>query len=168
MTLSMYDASVPGFIRSLKALDAIIDKAVTWAEAKKIEPAALINFRLAPDMGNFAKQIQIATDGVKAGAARLAQVDIPSYPDTETTFPELKERIGKTIAFLEGVEAARFEGAEDRTVALKLGSNDVTFPAKHYLFSFVIPNFYFHATTAYDILRHNGLEIGKRDFLGEL
>ena len=114
------------------------------------------------------RQIQIATDGVKGGAARLAQVDIPSYPDTETTFPELKERIGKTIAFLEGVEAARFEGAEDRTVALKLGSNDVTFPAKHYLFSFVIPNFYFHATTAYDILRHNGLEIGKRDFLGEL
>ncbi len=168
MTLSMYDASVPAFIRGLKNLDAIIDKAVAWADAKKIEPSVLINFRLAPDMSPFARQIQIATDGVKGGAARLAEVDIPSFPDTETTFPELKERIAKTIAFLEGLQADTFAGAEDRTVTLKIGPNDMTFSATQYLFGFVIPNFYFHLTTAYAILRHNGLEIGKRDFLGGL
>ena len=166
MTLSMYDASVPAFIRGLTSLDAILDKAAAYAEAKKIEPATLITFRLAPDMATFARQIQIATDGVKGGAARLAEVEIPSFPDTETTFPELKERIAKTIAFLEGLAAEKFAGAEDRTVTLKLGPNDMTFPAKQYLFGFVIPNFYFHLTTAYAILRHNGLEIGKRDFLG--
>ncbi len=166
MTLSMYDAAVPGFIRSLKNLDVIIDKAMAWTEAKNIDPTVLINFRLAPDMATFARQIQIATDGVKGGAARLAEVDIPSFPDTETSFPELKERIAKTVAFLEGVPAAKFEGAEDRTIMLKFGPREMSFPARQYLFSFVIPNFYFHMTTAYAILRHNGLEVGKMDFLG--
>ena len=166
MSLSMYDASVPAFVRMLKNLDVILDKAAAWAEEKKIDPSVLINFRLAPDMAPLSRQIQIATDGVKGGAARLSQSDIPSFPDTETTFPELKERLAKTIAFLESLPAEKFAGAEERTVVLKIGGNEMTFPAVAYLFNFVIPNFYFHATTAYDILRHNGLQVGKMDYLG--
>lgn len=168
MSLSMYEASIPGFVSILKSLSAILDKAEAFAEAKKIEPSVLVNARLAADMFPLSRQIQIATDGVKGCAARLAEVEVPSYPDTETTFPELKARIEKTVAFLEGIDAARFEGAEDRTIALKLGPTEVEFPAKVYLFQFVIPNVYFHATTTYSILRHNGVEIGKPDFLAGL
>lgn len=168
MTLSMYDASIPAFISTLNALAGIVDKASAHAEAKKIDPAVLINDRLSPDMFPLARQIQIATDGVKGGAARLAQVDIPSYPDTETTFAELKERIGKTVAFLKSIDPSKFDGAEDRSVTMKVGPNELTFPAKVYLFEFVIPNFYFHVTTAYAILRHNGVELGKQDLLAGL
>jgi hypothetical protein len=168
MPLSMYDASVPAFVNMLTSISKILDKAAAHAEAKKIDPSVLINDRLAPDMFPLSRQIQIATDGVKGGAARLAGVDVPSYPDTETTFAELKARIDKTVAFLQSIDKAKFDGAEDRSVTMKVGPNDMTFPAKVYLFEFVIPNFYFHATTTYAILRHNGIEMGKQDFLAGL
>ena len=168
MPLSMYDASVPAFVNMLTSISKILDKAAAHAQAKKIDPSVLINDRLAPDMFPLSRQIQIATDGVKGGAARLAGVDVPSYPDTETTFAELKARIDKTVAFLQSIDKAKFDGAEDRSVTMKVGPNDMTFPAKVYLFEFVIPNFYFHATTTYAILRHNGIEMGKQDFLAGL
>ncbi|MDP9103767.1 MAG: DUF1993 domain-containing protein [Pseudomonadota bacterium] len=168
MPLSMYDASVPAFVNMLTSISKILDKAAAHADAKKIDPSVLINDRLAPDMFPLSRQIQIATDGVKGGAARLAGVDVPSYPDTETTFAELKARIDKTVAFLHSIDKAKFDGAEDRSVTMKVGPNDMTFPAKVYLFEFVIPNFYFHATTTYAILRHNGIEMGKQDFLAGL
>ncbi len=168
MSLSMYEASIPAFVNMLNSLSAILDKASAFAEAKKIDPSVLVGDRLAPDMLPLARQIQIATDGVKGGAARLAGVEPPSYPDTETTIPELKARIDKTVAFLTSIDKAKFDGAEDRTVTMKIGPSDMQFPAKVYLFEFVIPNFYFHATTTYAILRHNGLEIGKQDFLAGL
>jgi hypothetical protein len=168
MPLSMYDASVPAFVNMLTSISKILDKAAAHAEAKKIDPSVLINDRLAPDMFPLSRQIQIATDGVKGGAARLAGVEVPSFPDTETTFAELKERIEKTVAFLHSIDKAKFDGAEDRSVTMKVGPNDMTFPAKIYLFEFVIPNFYFHATTTYAILRHNGIEMGKQDFLAGL
>jgi hypothetical protein len=165
MSLSMYEASIPGFVNMLNSLSAILDKAAAFAEARKIDPLVLTGGRLAPDMFPLAKQIQVATDAVKGAAARLAGVETPSYPDTETTIPELKDRIAKTVAFLAGIDKAKFDGAEDRTVAIKMGPNDVQFPARVYLFEFVIPNFYFHVTTAYAILRQDGVEIGKQDFL---
>ncbi len=168
MPLSIYDASVPAFVNMLKALSAILGKAAAHAEAKKIDPAVLVNDRLAPDMFPLSRQIQIATDGVKGGAARLAGIEVPSYPDTETTLEELKARIARTVAFLEGIDRSRFDGAEDRSVTMKVGPSEMTFPARVFLFEFVIPNFYFHATTTYAILRHNGVEMGKQDFLAGL
>ncbi len=168
MSLSMYEASVPAFVNMLNSLSAILDKAAAFAAAKKIDPSVLVGDRLAPDMYPLARQIQIATDGVKGGAARLAGVEVPSYPDTETTLPELKERIAKTVALLNSLDKAKFDGAEDRTITLKVGPNELQFPAKVYLFEFVIPSFYFHATTTYAILRHNGVDLGKPDFLAGL
>lgn len=168
MPLSMYDASIPAFVNMLNALSKILDKASAYAEAKKIDAGVLVNDRLAADMFPLSRQIQIATDGVKGGAARLAGVEVPSYPDTETTIPELKERIAKTVAFLQSIDKSKFDGAEDKELTMKIGPNELTFPAKVYLFEFVIPNFYFHATTTYAILRHNGIEMGKQDFLAGL
>ncbi len=166
MPLSMYQASIPAFVRMLNNLSAILDKAAAHAEAKKIDPSVFVNARLAPDMFPLSRQVQIATDGVKGCAARLAGIEVPSYADTETTFPELKARIAKTIAFLQSVTAAQIDGSEARKVTLKLRNEEMTFLGQPYLLDFVIPNFYFHLTTAYAILRHNGVEIGKRDFLG--
>jgi len=166
MSLSMHQASVPVFTRQLTNLSAILKTAEAFAEAKKIDPSVLINARLAPDMHPLARQIQIATDGVKGGVARLGGVEVPSFPDTESTFAELQERITKTIAFIKGVPADQVDGSEEKTITLKIGSGDMNFPGQFYLLSFVIPNFFFHVTTAYNILRHNGVEIGKMDFLG--
>ena len=166
MSLSMYQASIPAFIKILNNLSAILDKAASHAEAKKIDLSVFVNARLFPDMFPVSRQIQIATDAVKGCAARLAGVEPPSFPDTESTFPELKARIAKTVAFLESFKPAQIDGSEERKIALKVGGQDLTFLGQPYLFTFVIPNFYFHVTTAYDILRHNGVEIGKRDFLG--
>lgn len=166
MSLSMYQASIPVFIRLLGNLSAILDKAAAYAQAKKIEPSVLIDARLAPDMFPLARQVQIATDGAKGCAARLAGIEIPSYADTESSFPELQERIAKTVAFLQSVSAAQIEGSEARTVSLKLRGEEVQFQGQAYLLYFVLPNFFFHVTTAYNILRHNGLEIGKPDYLG--
>ncbi|EJN15250.1 hypothetical protein PMI42_01188 [Bradyrhizobium sp. YR681] len=165
MSLSMYDAAVPGMVRSLKNLDAILDKAVAYAERKKVNPAVLIGSRLAIDMLPFSTQIHRATETARGGAARLAQLDTPGFPDEDRTVADLKDRLAKAIAFLESVPTENFTGAEDRTVTQKLAGNDMTFPATQYLFGFVIPNFYFHVTCAYAILRHNGVEIGKADFI---
>jgi hypothetical protein len=166
MSLSMYQASIPVFIRVLGNLSAILDKAAAHAEAKKIDPSVLVNARLAPDMFPLARQVQIATDGVKGCAARLAGVEIPSYPDTETTFPELKARIAKTADFLKSVRADQIDGSETRQISLKFGGQPTSFRGQDYLLTFVYPHVLFHVTTAYDILRHNGVELGKMDYLG--
>ena len=166
MTLSMYQASIPGFVRMLENFSAILDKAVASAEARKIDPAVFVNARLSPDMHPLSRQIQIATDTVKGGGARLAQVDVPSFADTETTFPELKERLAKTVAFLNTLTAAQIDGSEDRTVTMKARPRELSFTGRDYLFNFVIPNLYFHLMATYAILRHNGVDVGKMDFLG--
>lgn len=166
MTISMYQASVPVFIRQLTNLAAILKKAEAHAEAKKIEPAVFINARLAPDMYALARQVQIASDSAKGCAARLAGIEVPSYADTETTFAELQARIAKTVDFLKGIKPDQIDGSEDREVVLKMRSGDVTFRGQPYLLDFAMPNLYFHCTTAYAILRHNGVEIGKMDYLG--
>lgn len=165
MALSMYQASVPAFQKHLHALDGILDKAAAYAAAKKIEPSVLLAARLYPDMFDLTRQVQAATDFAKAGAARLANVAIPNYADTETTIPELKARIAKTLAFLDTLKPEQMDGAQDRQLTIKVGPNDMTFTGADYLLHFALPNFYFHATTAYGILRNNGLEIGKRDFM---
>jgi len=166
MSVSMYQASVPPLLQILASLEGIIDKAVAHCEERKIDPSVLVNYRLAPDMFAFARQIQIATDQAKGITARLAGAEIPKYDDTETSFEDLKARIAKTAAFVKALPEAGFEGAESRTITLKLGGQDRTFIGINYLFGFGLPNFYFHAATAYDILRHTGVAVGKRDFLG--
>lgn len=168
MTLSMYQATVPVFARGLENLASILAKAAAHAEAKKIEPSVFLNARLAPDMFPFSRQVQIASDAAKGCIARLAGIEVPSYPDTETTFPELQERLAKTIAFVKGFTAAQIDGSEERNVTLKMRSGDVTFRGQAYLLNLALPNFFFHLTTAYDILRHNGVEVGKMDYLGKI
>jgi hypothetical protein len=162
----MYDASLPPMIRTLQNLSRILDKAVAQAEADKIDPATLIDARLAPDMLPFTRQIQIATDGAKGCAARLAGVEPPSFPDDEKTFAELKERIAKTVAYLESVNPDKIAGSETRHITLKSPNRTLEFNGCEYLTGFVLPNFYFHVTTAYGLLRHKGIQIGKMDFLG--
>lgn len=166
MSLSMYQASIPVFLRAMRNLSAILDKAVAHAEAKNFAPEVLINARLAPDMFPLARQVQSVSDAAKGCAARLAGIEVPSYPDTETTFPELQERLAKTVKFLESIAPKQIDGSEERPVVLKMRSGEMRFTGQTYLLSFVLPNFFFHMTTAYDILRHNGVEIGKLDFLG--
>ncbi len=166
MTVSMYQASVPAFMRMLDNLSAILTKAEASAEARKIDPSVFVNARLAPDMLPLNRQIQIATDGVKGCAARLAGTEIPSYPDTETTFAELQARVAKTRTFLQSFSPAQIDGSEDKAIVLKFGPRQFDFQGLDYLFGFVIPNFYFHLTTTYAILRHNGVELGKQDFIG--
>ena len=169
MSLSMYQASIPTFIRGLNNLSSILTKAAAYAtEANKIEPATLINARLYPNMFALARQIQITSDVVKGGAARLAGIENPSFADTETTFDELQTRIKKTIAFLETIKPAQIDGSEEKPINLKVGPNELAFTGQAYLLQFVIPNLYFHITITYAILRHNGLAIGKSDFLGNL
>jgi len=166
MTLSMYQASTPMFVRQLTALTAILKKAAAFAEDRKIDPTELLNARLAPDQFPLVRQVQIATDGAKGGIARLAGLDSPVYPDDETTFEQLEARIAKTIAFLQSVTADQVDGSEERPIEVKLRSGDLNFTGQAFLLHFVIPNFFFHVTTAYAILRHNGVGIGKRDYLG--
>lgn len=167
MSLSMYQISVPVFVRVLENLSFILTKGAASAEARKIDPLVLTTgARLAPDMYPLARQIQIATDVVKGGGARLAGVEVPSYTDTETTFPELQERIAKTVAFLKSLKPEQIDGSETRDVKLKISGNEVTLKGQPYLMNFVLPNLYFHTTTAYAILRHNGVDLGKKDFLG--
>jgi len=168
MSLSMYQASVPSLIRYLKNISTVLDKGIAHAEAKKIDPAVLANYRLAADMFPLIRQIQIMSDGAKGCGARLAGIEVPTFQDTETSLEQLKERIAKTVAFLEGLKAEQFEGAETRDISLKAGPRELKFKGVDYLFGFVLPNFYFHATAAYAILRHAGVEVGKMDFLGQL
>lgn len=167
MKISMYQASVPTFIHMLGNLSAILEKAVVYAEAKKIDPAVLVNGRLAPDMFPLSKQVQIATDGAKGCAARLAGLEPPRYEDNERTFPELVARIRKTIDFLATLTPEQIDGSEEKTITLKFHETTKTFAGMPYLLNYVLPNLYFHTTTAYAILRHNGVEIGKQDYLGK-
>jgi uncharacterized protein len=166
MALSMYQASVPVFQRMLGALDKILDKAAAHAEERKIEPTVLIGARLYPDMFPLSRQVQIATDHAKGASARLAGVAVPSFEDAEKMFPELKARIGKTLSFIATLKAAQIDGSEGRDISLKAGPRELSFKGQDYLLFFALPNFYFHTTTAYGILRHNGVGIGKPDFLG--
>jgi hypothetical protein len=165
MSFSIYRASVPVFLHAFHALHLIIEKAEASAQTRNIDLAVLFNARLAPDMLPFSAQVQIASDTAKAACARLAGVEIPSWPDDEKTIDDLKARIAKTVAFLEGLDEAKFAGAEDRKVTQKVRGNDMEFSGADYLMKRQIPNFFFHITTAYDILRHNGVDIGKRDYL---
>jgi uncharacterized protein len=166
MALSMYQAAVPAFLQLLNSLSAILDKAEAFAEERKIDPAVLLNYRLAPDMFPLTRQVQVATDQAKGCCARLAGVEVPKYADDETTFAELKARIARTTDFVQGFKPSDIDGSEERDIAITAGSRELRFKGQQYLVSFVLPNFYFHVTTAYNILRHCGLPIGKRDFLG--
>jgi hypothetical protein len=166
MKISMYQASAPRFANTLKNLSAILDKAQAHCEAKKIEPAALAGMRLIADMLPLARQVQIACDTAKGAVARLAGAEIPKHEDTEQTFAELKQRIAKTVDFILSVKPDRIDGSDDKQVQLKPGGRDVTFTGMQYLLGHAYPNFYFHVTTAYDILRANGVDVGKRDYIG--
>lgn len=166
MAISMYEASIPVFIRMLTNCDQVLDKALAHAEAKKIDPGVFVQMRLYPDMLPLARQVQIASDMAKGCAARLAGQEPPKYEDTETNFPELKARLAKTIAFLRTFRPDQIDGTEERSIVLTFGPKTLTFQGLPYLLYFVLPNFYFHLTTAYAILRHGGVEIGKMDFIG--
>ncbi|MCF3641624.1 DUF1993 domain-containing protein [Rhizobium sp. TRM95111] len=166
MTLSMYTQSVPAFLRGFTVLSSLFDKAEAFAEAKKISPDILANARLAPDMLPLAGQVQRMSDTAKNAVGRLTGSAAPSFPDEEKTFADLRERIDKTVAYLETVDASALQGSEERTINLSVGKLKVDFTGQAYLTTFALPNFYFHLTTAYAILRHNGVDVGKRDFLG--
>ncbi len=165
MSISMYQASVPGLQRMLKALDAVLDKAAAYAEERKIDPAVLTAARLAPDMYPLSRQVQLLSDTAKGACARLAGLEVPSFADSETTFPELKQRIAKTLAFIATVRPDQIDGSEARDIILKAGAQELSFKGQDYLVFFVLPNFYFHVTAAYAILRHNGVPLGKLDYL---
>jgi uncharacterized protein len=168
MPQTMSQSSVPTFEIMLNALSAVLDKAETFAKTKKIDPAVLLRTRLAPDMFDLTRQVQIATDQARRGSARLAGIEPPSVPDTETTVGELKDRITKTLAFIKGLDHNAIDASADREIVFPLGPEKKGhMKGNDYLNHFVLPNFYFHCTTAYDILRHSGVEIGKQDFVGQ-
>jgi uncharacterized protein len=167
MKTCIYEVSVPVFIRMLDHLAAILDKAAAHAEARKFDPAVLLDSRLSPDMYPLSKQVQIAGDAAMDGAARLARIEMPFYEDNEKSFPELVERLRGSIAFLETLKPEQFEGAEDRTVSWEARGSTISVAAMPYLLNHAMPKFYFHATMAYAILRHNGVELKKGDFLGK-
>lgn len=166
MSLSMYQASAPRFVNMLNNLSTILTKAEAHAEAKKIDPAVLLSSRLFPDMFALTRQVQIACDNAKGPVARLADIDVPKHEDNESTFAELQARIAKTIAFVQSIKPEQIDGSEDRDIVLKLGSEETKFKGLQYLLGFAYPNFHFHVATAYNILRHNGVDVGKRDFIG--
>lgn len=167
MKISMYQASVPPFILMLNNLSAILEKAAVHAEAKKIDPAVLINSRLYPDMFALSRQVQIATDNAKGCVARLAGLEPPKYEDNEASFPELIARLRKTTDYLAGFKPEQIDGSEEKTITLKFRDSSRTFVGMPYLLNYALPNIYFHIVTAYAILRHNGVDIGKQDFLGK-
>ena len=166
MALSLYDVSVPVFTRSLKALDGFLGKAAAHAEAGKIEPSVFLQARLAPDMFPLVRQAQLAADFAKGGAGRLAGVELPKYPDDEKTFADLSERIAKTLGFLGSLNKSQFDGAETRDIVMSIRGEERRFVGQPFLLHNAMPNFFFHLTTAYAILRHNGVELGKMDFIG--
>jgi hypothetical protein len=166
MTISMYQASVPRFVNILGNLSAILDKAQAHTVANKLDAAALTGFRLFPDMLPMTKQVQIACDTAKGVVARLAGVEIPAYEDNEQTLADLKARIAKTVAFIQRVKPAQIDGSEDKEIVIKRGEKETRYTGMQFLLGHALPNFYFHVTTTYNILRHNGVEIGKRDYLG--
>ena len=167
MTVSLYTASVPVFKQMLGGLDNVLGKAQAHAIEKKIEPSALILARLFPDMFPLSKQVQIACDFARGVTARLAGADVPSYEDKEQSFDELHALIGKTLAFVSGFEPARFAGSAEREIVLRPGTpKEKRLSGEKYLLNYGLPQFFFHVTTAYGLLRHNGVEIGKRDYMG--
>lgn len=168
MAISMYQASIPVFLKTLGNLAAILDKGAAFAAAKKVDPSVLLAYRLAPDMFPLTRQVQIAADHAKRAAARLAGIEAPPYEDSETSFAELKARIDKTVAFINTVKPGQIDGSETREIRLKIGGVDRTLTGQTYLLHNALPNFFFHTTTAYAILRHCGVEIGKKDFIGEI
>ncbi|RYZ87301.1 MAG: DUF1993 domain-containing protein [Moraxellaceae bacterium] len=166
MSISLYKITVPFLTHQLSVLNQLLTKAETHATAKKIDPAVLLQSRLFPDMFALIKQVQIATDMSKGAAARLANVEIPKFEDNEVTFTDLHARINKCIDFIGSLNEAQFSGAEGRNIQLKVGSYELSFKGDDYVTQWVLPNVFFHITTAYNILRHNGVELGKKDFLG--
>lgn len=166
MTISMYAASIPVFKQILSSLSDLLDKAEIHATGKKIEPTAILQSRLYPDMFTFTRQIQIAADFAKGASARLAGVDVPKYEDSEQSFSDLKARIAKTIDFIGSLTPEQINGSEERDISTSAGPNAKHFKGQTYLLHYALPHFYFHATTAYALLRHNGIEVGKKDFIG--
>lgn len=166
MNISMYQASVPRLVNALNNLSHLLDKAQAHIEAKKIDPAALIEFRLYPDMLNMTRQIQIASDTAKGVIARLAGVEIPAYEDNEKSIGELKARIAKTVAYIQSFKPEQIDGTEEKDIVTKRGDKETHYKGMQFLLGHAIPNIYFHITIAYAILRHNGVEVGKRDYLG--
>jgi uncharacterized protein len=166
MSLSLYEFSIPVLLRGLTSLSALLDKGAAYAAAKKFDSIVLVQARLYPDMHPLSRQVQIACDTAKGAAARLAGLEIPKHEDNEVTLADLKQRIAKTVDFLGTVKAEQLRDAESRTIELKFPARTVQFTARAYLTEFVLPNFYFHQTIVYALLRHNGVEIGKADFLG--
>jgi hypothetical protein len=165
-TLTMYRASLPVFVRTLTNLKGILAKGAAHAESRKIDPLALTGSRLFPDMLPLTRQVQIACDTAKNSAARLAGVEAPKHEDTEQTFPELQARLDKALGYLGTFRPEQIDGSEDRPIKMPAPGGEVTFRGEDYLFYFALPNLFFHAATAYDILRHGGVEVGKMDFLG--
>lgn len=168
MTISMYQVSVPVFIQMLQNLSGFLTKAAAHAERLKIDSSVLLNSRLYPDMFSLLRQVQHASDTAKACPARLAGIDPPSFPDTESSLSELTERVAKTIGFLKSIKKEQIEGTEDKTIMYKHHGEILTFKGLPYLLNKALPTFFFHLTLAYAILRHNGVEIGKADYMGPL
>lgn len=166
MSISIYEVTVPALVRGLGILSIYLDKAAAFAADNGIDPTVLVNARLAPDMQPLAGQVQRASDTAKGSVTRLTGAVAPAFADTETTIEQLKERIANTVAFLNSVTEDQYAGAEERTVELKFRTSAITLTGKAYALSFLLPNFYFHVTTAHDILRHNGVKIGKLDYIG--
>jgi uncharacterized protein len=168
MPVSLYDVSIPVFALSLSNLSAILDKAESYAQAKKVDPKAMPQARLIVDMLPLSAQIQIACDTAKGAAARLAGVAVPKHEDTEATLPELKARVAKTLDFIKTIKPEQLQGAETREIVLQFPQTTLKFNGINYLTNFVLPNFFFHVTMAYALLRKNGVDLGKRDFLGPI
>jgi hypothetical protein len=166
MTISMYQASVPRFVNILNNLTGILNKTQAHIDAKKIADATLTGYRIFPDMLPMSAQVQIACDAAKGVVARLSGVENPAFEDNEKTLAELIARIAKTIAFIQSVPADKIDGTEDKDIIIKRGEKETHYKGMQFLLGHAVPNFYFHVTTTYAILRHNGVEIGKRDFLG--
>lgn len=166
MSLTMYSAFIPVAIRTLQNLSAILAKGAAHCEARKIDPSAFLSARLYPDMFPLSRQVQIASDTVKGAAARLAGIEIPRFEDNETTFAELQARLDKTVAFLKTIQPAQIDGKEDADIVLSFPTRTFEFKGQAYLTGWVLPNLYFHTTTAYALLRHGGVELGKADYLG--
>jgi len=167
MTISMYKASAPIFVQFLTSLSAVLDKAAAHAESKKIDPAVLLDTRLSPDMYPLARQVREATNHAARACGGAAGVELPSFANTEASISELKQRIARTIDFIKGLKPAQIDGSEDKEITIKFPSGaERKFTGQALLLNFSLPNFYFHYTTAYDILRHCGVEVGKRDFMG--
>jgi hypothetical protein len=166
VTISMFKVSAPIFVQFLMSLSAVLDKAAAHAEAKKIEQSVLLNMRLYPDMHQLVRQVRAATDHAMSACGRLAGVELPTFANKEESISELKERIAKAVEFIKSIKPAQIDGSEDKEIKIKFSSGERKFVGQSFLLNFCLPNFYFHATTAYDILRHCGVEVGKRDFMG--